>query len=62
MQERFYFGDHVLPFFETGIPLLKQRLHQLPDVDNVGKVSLCFILFYFILSALMSISIDIYGF
>eukprot|EP00268_Persea_americana_P032932 TRINITY_DN3258_c0_g1_i1.p1 TRINITY_DN3258_c0_g1~~TRINITY_DN3258_c0_g1_i1.p1 ORF type:complete len:321 (+),score=64.47 TRINITY_DN3258_c0_g1_i1:219-1181(+) len=36
LQERFYFGDHVLPFFETGIPLLKQRLHQLPDVDNIS--------------------------
>ncbi|KAJ9563456.1 hypothetical protein OSB04_008616 [Centaurea solstitialis] len=35
LQERFYFSDHVLPCFETGIPLLKQRLHQLPDVDNV---------------------------
>ncbi|XP_041005547.1 ribose-phosphate pyrophosphokinase 4-like isoform X2 [Juglans microcarpa x Juglans regia] len=35
LQERFYFGDHVLPLFETGIPLLKQRLHQLPDADNV---------------------------
>lgn len=35
MQERFYFGDHVLPLFETGIPLLKQRLHQLPDSDKV---------------------------
>ncbi|KAF8410997.1 hypothetical protein HHK36_003536 [Tetracentron sinense] len=34
-QERFYFGDHVLPCFETGIPLLKQRLHQLPDADNI---------------------------
>ncbi|KAI3818421.1 hypothetical protein L1987_12228 [Smallanthus sonchifolius] len=33
--ERFYFGDHVLPCFETGMPLLKQRLHQLPDADNV---------------------------
>ncbi|KAK3021991.1 hypothetical protein RJ639_045645 [Escallonia herrerae] len=32
--ERFYFGDHVLPCFETGIPLLKQRLHQLPDAKN----------------------------
>ena len=40
MQERFYFGDHVLPYFETGIPLLKQRLHQLPDADNVGVVAL----------------------
>ncbi|KAF2290608.1 hypothetical protein GH714_014687 [Hevea brasiliensis] len=35
LQERFYFGDHVLPLFETGIPLLKQRLHQLPDSDKV---------------------------
>lgn len=36
LQERFYFSDHVLPLFETGIPLLKQRLHQLPDTDNVS--------------------------
>lgn len=36
MQERFYFGDHVLPLFETGIPLLKQRLDQLPDADKVS--------------------------
>ncbi|KAF9596150.1 hypothetical protein IFM89_007468 [Coptis chinensis] len=36
MLERFYFGDHVLPCFETGIPLLKQRLHQLPDADNIS--------------------------
>lgn len=36
MQERFYFGDHVLPLFETGIPLLKQRLHQLPDAEKVN--------------------------
>nr|XP_043638324.1 ribose-phosphate pyrophosphokinase 4 isoform X2 [Erigeron canadensis] len=35
LQERFYFSDNVLPFFETGIPLLKQRLHQLPDADNI---------------------------
>ncbi|KAJ4976677.1 hypothetical protein NE237_001783 [Protea cynaroides] len=35
LQERFYFGDHVLPCFETGIPLLKQRLHELPAADNV---------------------------
>lgn len=35
LQERFYFGDHVLPCFETGIPLLKQRLHQLSDSDNI---------------------------
>ncbi|EOX93013.1 Phosphoribosyltransferase family protein isoform 1 [Theobroma cacao] len=33
--ERFYFGDHVLPLFETGIPLLKQRLHQLPDAEKI---------------------------
>lgn len=38
MQERFYFGDNVLPLFETGIPLLKQRLHQLPDADDVSMV------------------------
>ncbi|XP_043702449.1 ribose-phosphate pyrophosphokinase 4 [Telopea speciosissima] len=35
LQERFYFGDHVLPCFETGIPLLIQRLHELPDANNV---------------------------
>ncbi|EXB77040.1 Ribose-phosphate pyrophosphokinase 4 [Morus notabilis] len=35
LQERFYFGDHVLPLFETGIPLLKQRLHKLPDSDKI---------------------------
>ncbi|KAM6549808.1 hypothetical protein CsatB_021484 [Cannabis sativa] len=35
LQERFYFGDHVLPVFETGIPLLKQRLHQLSDSDKI---------------------------
>ncbi|KAK1272738.1 Ribose-phosphate pyrophosphokinase 4 [Acorus gramineus] len=35
LQERFYFSDQVLPCFETGIPLLKQRLHELPDADNV---------------------------
>ncbi|PIA41424.1 hypothetical protein AQUCO_02200085v1 [Aquilegia coerulea] len=36
LQERFYFGDNVLPCFETGIPLLKHRLHQLPDADNIS--------------------------
>lgn len=36
MQERFYFGDHVLPLFETGIPLLKQRLQRLSDADKVS--------------------------
>lgn len=34
-QERFYFGDQVLPLFETGIPLLKQRLQQLPNSEKV---------------------------
>ena len=38
LQERFYFGDNVLPLFETGIPLLKQRLQQLPDADDVRSV------------------------
>lgn len=36
LQERFYFGDHVLPFFESGIPLLKQRVQQLPDASLVS--------------------------
>eukprot|EP00475_Leptophrys_vorax_P041130 TRINITY_DN7744_c1_g1_i1.p2 TRINITY_DN7744_c1_g1~~TRINITY_DN7744_c1_g1_i1.p2 ORF type:complete len:368 (-),score=1.30 TRINITY_DN7744_c1_g1_i1:293-1264(-) len=36
LQERFYFGDHVLPCFESGVPLLRQRLLQLPDADNVS--------------------------
>lgn len=40
MQERFYFGDHVLPLFETGIPLLKQRLHQLPASDKVCSITM----------------------
>lgn len=34
-QERFYFGDAVLPLFESGIPLLLQRLKQLPDASNI---------------------------
>lgn len=41
VQERFYFGDAVLPLFESGIPLLLDRLRQLPDRENVsgkGKV------------------------
>ena len=37
-QERFYFGDNVLPCFESGIPLLKHRLHQLPDSNNVSAL------------------------
>eukprot|EP00897_Mesotaenium_endlicherianum_P008569 jgi/Mesen1/7740/ME000407S06952 len=36
LQERFYFGDNVLPCFESGIPLLKHRLHQLPDSDKIS--------------------------
>ncbi|XP_016465473.1 ribose-phosphate pyrophosphokinase 4 isoform X1 [Nicotiana tabacum] len=35
LQERFYFGDNVLPLFETGIPLLKQRLQQLPESEKI---------------------------
>lgn len=35
LQERFYFGDTVLPLFESGIPLLRERLKQLPDADNI---------------------------
>ncbi|KAI7757394.1 hypothetical protein M8C21_001923 [Ambrosia artemisiifolia] len=34
-EERFYFGDNVLPCFETRIPLFKQHLHQLPDADKI---------------------------
>ncbi|MFS7958900.1 putative ribose-phosphate diphosphokinase [Helianthus anomalus] len=36
LQERFYFTDNVLPCFESGIPLLKSRLQQLPDSDNIS--------------------------
>lgn len=35
LQERFYFGDNVLPCFESGMPMLKSRLQQLPDSDNI---------------------------
>eukprot|EP00955_Chlamydomonas_euryale_P031399 329963-Chlamydomonas_euryale.AAC.2 len=35
-QERFFFGDAVLPLFESGIPLLLERLQKLPDHDNVS--------------------------
>jgi len=35
LQERFYFGDAVLPLFESGVPLLLERLAQLPDRDNI---------------------------
>lgn len=37
MQERFYFGDAVLPLFESGVPLLLERLAQLPDRNNVSS-------------------------
>uniref|UniRef100_A0A7N0ZXR7 ribose-phosphate diphosphokinase n=1 Tax=Kalanchoe fedtschenkoi TaxID=63787 RepID=A0A7N0ZXR7_KALFE len=36
LQERFYFGDNILPCFESGIPLLKNRLQLLPDSDNIS--------------------------
>lgn len=36
LQERFYFGDAILPCFESGIPLLKSRLQELPDSDNIA--------------------------
>lgn len=36
LQERFYFGDSILPCFESGIPLLTKRLQQLPDSDNIS--------------------------
>ena len=35
LQERFYFGDSILPCFESGIPLLLERLEQLEDAKNV---------------------------
>ncbi|KAG6759020.1 hypothetical protein POTOM_035484 [Populus tomentosa] len=34
--ERFYFGDNILPCFESGIPLLKNRLQELPDSDKIA--------------------------
>jgi ribose-phosphate pyrophosphokinase len=35
LQERFYFGDGVLPIFQSGIPLLKRELASLPDAADV---------------------------
>ena len=35
LQERFYFGDTVLPLFESGIPLVRERLKRLQDADNI---------------------------
>jgi ribose-phosphate pyrophosphokinase len=32
LQERFYFSDQVIPRLESGVPLLRARLAQLPDV------------------------------
>ena len=36
LQERFYFGDTVLPLFESGIPLLRQRIKLLKDHADVA--------------------------
>eukprot|EP00271_Cylindrocystis_brebissonii_P017144 TRINITY_DN432_c0_g1_i1.p1 TRINITY_DN432_c0_g1~~TRINITY_DN432_c0_g1_i1.p1 ORF type:complete len:423 (+),score=72.34 TRINITY_DN432_c0_g1_i1:189-1457(+) len=33
LQERFYFGDSVMPCFESGVPLLRQRLKMIPNVS-----------------------------
>lgn len=35
LQERFYFGDSVMPLFESGVPLLLERLKALSDYDNI---------------------------
>ena len=35
LQERFYFGDNVMPVFMSGVPLLRQRLRELPDAADV---------------------------
>jgi len=35
LQERFYFGDNILPYFESGIPLLLNRIAELDDADNI---------------------------
>lgn len=36
LQERFYFGDTVMPLFESGVPLLLEKLRSLPDQENVS--------------------------
>ncbi|THG00381.1 hypothetical protein TEA_008434 [Camellia sinensis var. sinensis] len=41
-QERFYFGDNVLPCFESGIPMLKNKLQELPDLDNPSPILVSF--------------------
>lgn len=41
LQERFYFGDTVLPLFESGIPILRERLEQLrAEAASKGDPSL----------------------
>ena len=35
LQERFYFGDNILPCFESGIPLLLNRLARCEDAENI---------------------------
>ncbi|KAK9806464.1 hypothetical protein WJX73_010486 [Symbiochloris irregularis] len=35
LQERFYFGDTVLPLFESGIPLVQERIQRLPDAADI---------------------------
>jgi ribose-phosphate pyrophosphokinase len=35
LQERFYFGDAITPFFGSGIPLLLEQLEQLEDAKDV---------------------------
>eukprot|EP00976_Prorocentrum_cordatum_P065569 1177951-Prorocentrum_minimum.AAC.5 len=34
-QERFFFGDNVMPYFQTAIPILKDRLRHHPDRDII---------------------------
>ena len=36
LQERFYFGDTVLPLFESGIPLFKERIKTLHDASSIS--------------------------
>jgi phosphoribosylpyrophosphate synthetase len=39
LQERFYFGDSVLPLFESGVPLLLEQLHMLKGEQKVITVA-----------------------
>ena len=41
LQERFYFGDAILPCFESGIPMLLKRLQKLEDAQNVVESVVC---------------------